>query len=111
MVSGRREARTARYPVWAQQEVLAGTKRAAFPLAESALGLCCNYDQGNCTLLEDGEPCVCVQGISYSVLCKWFRNAVLPAGCMPSGQKQGAALLRGALRQLLRILRAGLRKL
>ena len=42
-------------------------------------GLCCNYDHGNCILLDDGEPCVCVQGISYSVLCKWFRNAVLPA--------------------------------
>ena len=22
-----------------------------------------------------------MQGISYSVLCKWFRNAVLPADC------------------------------
>ena len=21
---------------------------------------CCNYDGGNCLLLEDGEPCVCV---------------------------------------------------
>ena len=29
--------------------------------------------------LDDGEPCVCVQGISYSLLCNWFRNAVLPA--------------------------------
>ena len=42
---------------------------------------CCNYDHGNCILLDDGESCVCVQGISYSVLCKWFRNAVLPADC------------------------------
>jgi hypothetical protein len=40
--------------------------------------LCCNYDHGNCIALDDGEPCVCVQSISYSVLCKWFRNAVLP---------------------------------
>ena len=27
---------------------------------------CCNYDAGNCLLLDDGEPCVCVQSISYS---------------------------------------------
>ena len=39
---------------------------------------CCNYDGGNCVALDDGEPCVCVQSISYSVLCKWFRAAVLP---------------------------------
>lgn len=39
---------------------------------------CCNYDGGNCLLLDDGEPCVCVQSISYSLLCKWFRLAVLP---------------------------------
>lgn len=40
---------------------------------------CCNYDHGNCLLLDDGyEPCVCVQSISYSLLCKWFRAAVLP---------------------------------
>lgn len=23
--------------------------------------LCANYDGGNCLLLDDGEPCVCVQ--------------------------------------------------
>lgn len=26
--------------------------------------LCANYDGGNCLLLDDGEPCVCVQSIS-----------------------------------------------
>ena len=26
----------------------------------------------------DGEECVCVQSISYSLLCLWFRTAVLP---------------------------------
>lgn len=41
--------------------------------------LCANYDGGNCLLLDDGEPCVCVQSISYSLLCKYFRNAVLSA--------------------------------
>jgi cytosine/adenosine deaminase-related metal-dependent hydrolase len=39
---------------------------------------CCNYDNGNCILLDNGEECVCVQSISYSLLCKWFRCAVLP---------------------------------
>ena len=27
---------------------------------------CCNYDGGNCLLLDDGEECVCPQSISYS---------------------------------------------
>ena len=35
---------------------------------------CCNYAEGSCLALE----CVCVQSISYSVLCRWFRTAVLP---------------------------------
>ena len=32
---------------------------------------CCNYDEGNCLLLDDGEPCVCVQSISFSLMCRW----------------------------------------
>ena len=40
--------------------------------------MCCNYDGGNCIALDDGEECICVQSISYSLLCKWFRAAVLP---------------------------------
>ena len=39
---------------------------------------CCNYQDGNCLLLDDGEECVCVQSISYSLICRWFRAAVLP---------------------------------
>ncbi|MCD7982180.1 MAG: cysteine-rich VLP domain-containing protein [Clostridiales bacterium] len=39
---------------------------------------CCNYDEGNCLLLEREDTCVCVQSISYSLCCKWFREAVLP---------------------------------
>ena len=39
---------------------------------------CRNYDGGNCLALDDGEECVCVQSISYSLLCRWFRAAVLP---------------------------------
>ena len=39
---------------------------------------CCNYDHGNCIALDGREECICVQSISYSLLCKWFRVAVLP---------------------------------
>lgn len=39
---------------------------------------CCSYDNGNCIALDDGQECVCVRSISYSLLCKWFRCAVLP---------------------------------
>ena len=28
---------------------------------------CCNYDGGNCIALDDGEECVCVQSIPYSL--------------------------------------------
>lgn len=39
---------------------------------------CCNYDHGNCLMLARGDGCICVQSISYSLLCKWFVLAVLP---------------------------------
>jgi predicted RNA-binding Zn-ribbon protein involved in translation (DUF1610 family) len=39
---------------------------------------CCNYDCGNCLLLDNGEECICPQSITYSLICKWFRAAVLP---------------------------------
>ena len=39
---------------------------------------CCNYTEGNCLLLDNGDPCVCPQTISYSLICKWFRTSVLP---------------------------------
>lgn len=41
--------------------------------------LCANNDGGCCLLLDDGEPCICVQSISFSLLCRYFREAVLPA--------------------------------
>ena len=49
---------------------------------------------GNCLLLEDGEPCVCVQSISYSLLCRWFTAAVLPLD-----EALEAALLRRGSRK------------
>lgn len=39
---------------------------------------CCNYDNGQCIMLDEGDGCVCVQSISHSLLCRWFRVAVLP---------------------------------
>ena len=56
--------------------------RMSYPQYRKARRLtheCCNYCNGNCLLLDDGEECVCVQSISYSLLCRYFRNAVLPA--------------------------------
>ena len=55
--------------------------RMSYPQYRKARKLtheCCNYCDGNCLLLDDGEECVCVQSISYSLLCRWFRAAVLP---------------------------------
>ena len=37
---------------------------------------CANYDSGGCLLLGDGP---CPQIITYSLLCRYFRAAVLPA--------------------------------
>ena len=39
---------------------------------------CCNCVDGNCILLDDGETCPCPQMLTYSLICKWFRSAVLP---------------------------------
>ena len=62
---------------------------------------CCNYDSGNCLLLEDSEPCVCVQSISYSLLCRWFTAAVLPLD-----EALEAALLRRGSRKRCAVCRA-----
>ena len=50
--------------------------RMSYPQYRKARRLtyeCCNYCNGNCLLLDDGEECVCVQSISYSLLCRWFK--------------------------------------
>ena len=42
--------------------------------------LCANHDYGNCLMLDSiFGTCVCPQLISYSLICKYFRAAVLPA--------------------------------
>ncbi len=35
---------------------------------------CCNLDNGHCLILDS----VCAQSISYTLLCNWFREAILP---------------------------------
>ena len=35
---------------------------------------CCNFLDGDCLLLDDA----CPQSISRSLICRWFRHAVLP---------------------------------
>ncbi len=37
-------------------------------------GLCANYDNGRCLILDS----ICPQYISYTLLCNYFREAVLP---------------------------------
>ena len=53
--------------------------------------ICCNYLDGNCLLLDYGEACVCVQSISYSVNCKFFRRVLLED---KTGQSLKAELFR-----------------
>lgn len=65
------------------------TKRASDPPRMSAAQtrkvkklvrvLCANCDGGKCLLLDDGDPCLCPQLITSSLICKYFRNAVLPS--------------------------------
>lgn len=64
------------------------TKRASDPPRMSASQarrvrklvrvLCANCDGGNCLLLDDGESCLCPQLIASSLICNYFRAAVLP---------------------------------
>jgi len=60
---------------------------------------CCNYDNGNCLLLDDRETCVCPQLISYSLLCKWFRAAVPYAArpLRPALTAPNTALIAGSV--------------
>lgn len=42
--------------------------------------LCCNCEDGNCLLLDDGDEHSCVQLISKSgIFCNYFKKGVLPA--------------------------------
>jgi len=40
---------------------------------------CCNYCDGNCLLLDDGDTHTCVQTNSFSsIMCNFFARCVLP---------------------------------
>lgn len=39
---------------------------------------CCNHDQGDCKILDDGETHKCPQLTSENLCCGWFQDAVLP---------------------------------
>ena len=54
---------------------------------------CCNYDCGNCLLLDDGEECICPQSITYSLICKWFRAAGNVGGHLPRPSKTPSTAL------------------
>ena len=59
---------------------------------------CCNYEDGNCMLLDDGDTCTCPQKVSFSVCCKWFRWAVLPlVGTLEAEIYRGRDLKRCAV--------------
>ena len=90
-----------------------GVKRLTPPQSRKVNALvrrtCCNYDNGNCILLDDGDECVCPQLISYSLLCKWFRAAVLPADRLlyaelyQTGDKKKCTECGASLRQPLTV--------
>ena len=48
--------------------------------------------RGTACYWTTGEPCVCVQSISFSLMCHWFRVAVLPL----DGELAAALLCRGS---------------
>lgn len=52
---------------------------------------CCNYCGGNCLLLDDGEACLCVQETSRSLLCRWYRENVLPLDAKLHEETEAAA--------------------
>ena len=61
---------------------------------------CCNYDEGNCLLLDDGEPCVCVQSISFSP--HWEDMRTDNIGCLFwGGVGTGKSYLAGCIANAL----------
>ena len=56
------------------------TKVQSKRVQELARSNCCNCIDGNCLLLDDGEPQPCVQIIcTQAIYCCYFRKAVLPS--------------------------------
>ena len=67
-------------------------KRGAVALIKSS---CCNHWDGNCLLLDDGEEQACPQLISHSLICKYFRDAVLPVDKLLHAQIMGTESVKG----------------
>lgn len=56
------------------------TEEQAAEVQRLARSDCCNCSDGNCLLLDNGEPQTCVQLIcTQAIYCRYFRDAVLPA--------------------------------
>lgn len=68
------EVTNTKYPANTLPRLTPGQARSVRKLTRQ----CCNNDNGNCLLLDDGDPCVCPQAISYTLICKHFRRGVLP---------------------------------
>ena len=66
----RRRAR----PTWSSRRI----SQTQMPAIRRLVRQCCNFDNGYCLALDEGDGCACVQSYSCSLLCKWFREAVLP---------------------------------
>jgi hypothetical protein len=47
---------------------------------------CCNFNDGNCSILDNGEPHKCPQMNSSTHVCEWLSDAVLPLN--PELQKE-----------------------
>lgn len=99
----RSEVTNTKYPAKTLPRLTPGQVRSVRRLTRQ----CCNNDNGNCLLLDDGDPCVYPQTISYSLICKHFRRGVLPlepeledAILRPKGTRRckvcGACLMAGS---------------
>lgn len=56
------------------------TPKQAKQIHKLVRSLCCNCDNNNCLLLDNGESHKCVQLISqYGIYCNYFKKVVLPA--------------------------------
>ena len=59
--------------------ILKLTRKQSAKVRKLARRECCNCVDGNCLLLDNGEPCRCVQLDSiYGIYCKYLLMAVLP---------------------------------
>ena len=61
---------------------------------------CCNYDGGNCLLLDDGEPCVCVQSISCATGSVWLSCPLTGNWPQPSCTGEAGNGVRSAVQHL-----------